>query len=99
MGYALCFNKYSTWKGKSLFMEDLYVKPSYRGSGVGKQLINEVIKRARDTNCDHLDFHVLDWNPAKKFYEKLNAINFTHEEQWQLYRFNRNHIHGNFDKN
>lgn len=80
-------------------MEDLYVRPSHRGSGAGKQLINEVIKLARDTNCDHLDFHVLNWNPAKQFYEKFNAINLTHEEQWQLYRLNREHVHGLTDDN
>lgn len=74
-------------------MEDLYVKPSYRGSGVGKQLINAVIKRARDTHCDHLDFHVLDWNPAKGFYEKLNAVNLTEKEEWQYYRLNKEQIH------
>lgn len=80
-------------------MEDLYVRPNHRGTGAGKLMINTVKKYARDTNCDHVDFQVLDWNPAKKFYEKFNAVNLTREKQWQLHRLNREHIHGNANKN
>lgn len=69
-------------------MEDLYVQPSYRGTGVGKMLFTHVMKYALDRNCARLDFHVLNWNPATQFYEKLGAVNLTTKEDWQLYRVN-----------
>lgn len=46
----------------------------------------EVAKYARDTDCNRFDFHVLDWNPASKFYDDLKAVNMTKSEGWQLYR-------------
>lgn len=73
-------------------MEDIYVKPSHRKLGIGKLIFTEVVSHARATNCTRLDFHVLDWNPARQFYEKLNAINLTALEGWQLYRLNNESI-------
>lgn len=69
-------------------MGDLYVQQSHRGTGTGKTLFSHVIKYARDTNCARLDFHVHNWNPATRFYEKFGAINLTQKEDWQLYRVN-----------
>lgn len=89
IGYALCFYTYSTWEGKSLFMEDIYVKSSHRTHGVGKQMFTHVVQHAQKTNCSRLDFHVLDWNPACKFYEKMSSVNLTAKEGWQLYRLHQ----------
>lgn len=51
IGYATCFNAYFTWIGKSLYMDDLYVKPEYRGKGLGQKLIMSVIDKAKKENC------------------------------------------------
>jgi len=74
VGYAVYFFCYFTWTGKSLYMDDLYVKPDYRGIGVGSMLINQVISYAKETGCHKLRWQVSDWNkPAKDFYRKLGA--------------------------
>jgi len=74
VGYAVCFFCYFTWTGKSLYMDDLYVKPDYRGIGIGSMLINQVISFAKETGCHKLRWQVSEWNkPAKDFYRKLGA--------------------------
>ncbi|XP_037924083.1 thialysine N-epsilon-acetyltransferase isoform X2 [Hermetia illucens] len=88
VGYSICFFSYSTWEGKSYFLEDIYVQPQYRKSGVGRLLFKYVAKKAREYNCPRLDFHVLDWNPARQFYEKLGATDLTSKEGWLFYRMN-----------
>lgn len=75
VGYATWFFAYYTWVGKSLYMDDLYVKPDYRGNYIGTKLINEVIGKAKKENCRRIRWQVSKWNePAKKFYEKLGAV-------------------------
>ncbi|KAJ8733590.1 hypothetical protein PYW07_014141 [Mythimna separata] len=86
VGYALYFPTYSTWEGSSMMLEDLYVRTSQRRKGVGKKLFTAVAKEAHSNGCSRLDFHVLDWNPARKFYESRGAVNLTSEEQWCYYR-------------
>lgn len=86
VGFALSFYSYSTWKGKSLFLEDIYVQPNYRMYGIGKMLLIRVAKHAKETNCKRIDLHVLAWNPARKFYEKLGCTDLTTTEEWHLYR-------------
>lgn len=74
IGYATYFYAYFTWVGKSLYMDDLYVKPKYRGKGLGSKLINQVITKAKTDNCKRLRWQVSDWNkPAIAFYKKLGA--------------------------
>ena len=74
VGYAVCFFCYFTWTGKSLYMDDLYVKPDYRGCGIGRLLINQVIRYAKETDCHKLRWQVSNWNkPAMDFYRKLGA--------------------------
>lgn len=73
-GYATYFFAYYTWTGKSLYMDDLYVHPSYRGQGLGSMLIQKVISLAKETKCHKLRWQVSEWNePAIKFYESLGA--------------------------
>ncbi|KAJ8735162.1 hypothetical protein PYW08_014412 [Mythimna loreyi] len=86
VGYALYFPTYSTWEGSSMMLEDLYVRNSQRRKGVGKKLFKAVAKEAFTNGCSRLDFHVLDWNPARKFYESKGAVNLTSKEQWCYYR-------------
>nr|CAI5849096.1 unnamed protein product [Callosobruchus analis] len=86
VGYALYYYSYSTWVGKSILLEDLYVQPAYRCNGIGTQLFMAVAKIAHEANIKRLDFHVLSWNPAVDFYKRMGAQNLTQSEKWTLFR-------------
>ena len=74
VGIALYYEKYSTWKGRSLFLEDIIVTESKRGLGIGHMLFQEVIGVAKEKNSARMEWQVLDWNePAINFYKKYNA--------------------------
>lgn len=74
IGYATYFTAYYTWIGKSLYMDDLYVKPDHRGNGIGTQLIKKVIEFAKNSKCHKLRWQVSGWNErAIKFYQTLGA--------------------------
>lgn len=74
VGISLYYVKYSTWKGKCIFLEDIIVTEKYRKHGIGKKLFDEVIKVSKELNVQRLEWQVLDWNePAIKFYEKINS--------------------------
>lgn len=73
-GYALFFDFYSTWQGRHLFLEDLFVRPQFRALGIGKALFAEVARYARERGCCGMRWEVLDWNqPAIDFYRSLGA--------------------------
>ena len=73
-GYVTWFFAYYTWVGKSMYMDDLYVRQERRGNGLGTQLINRVIEKAKTENCKRLRWQVSDWNkPAIAFYGRLGA--------------------------
>lgn len=93
IGYTISFFSYSTWQGKSYFLEDIYVRPQYRKLGVGKSLFVNNVKFALSENCCRFDFHVLNWNPAKKFYESLGATNLTAKEGWEFFRLNEKEMY------
>jgi len=74
VGTAIYYNRYSTWKGRCLYLEDLVVSESQRGQGIGKLLFDAIAKEAKRTECKVLTWQVLDWNePAIRFYKRLNA--------------------------
>lgn len=74
LGMALYFYSYSTWKGKCIYLEDIVVKEDARRKGIGLQLFEALIKKARDFGAQRLQWQVLDWNqPAISFYKKINA--------------------------
>lgn len=80
IGSAIYYYRYSTWKGKRMYLEDLIVTETKRGGGAGKMLFDEIIKIARETDCSGMMWQVLDWNePAINFYKKY-ATNF--DEEW-----------------
>ncbi|WP_283636385.1 GNAT family N-acetyltransferase [Aquaticitalea lipolytica] len=73
-GIALVYNRYSTWKGKVLHLEDLVVSQKMRGTGLGTALLDEVIKFGHQLGVKRISWEVLDWNePAITFYEKKGA--------------------------
>lgn len=74
IGFALCYFRYSTWKGLTLYLEDLYVKEAYRKTGIGKKLFETARSFGVHKQCRNLQWQVLDWNePAITFYRKLGA--------------------------
>jgi GNAT superfamily N-acetyltransferase len=77
-GFALYFHNYSTWLGRrGLYLEDLFVRPRFRGHGIGKALLVELARTAVREGCGRFQWQVLDWNePALQFYEKLGARRF-----------------------
>jgi len=75
-GFAFYFWNYSTWQGRpGLYLEDLFVRPRFRGKGIGKALLAHLARVAIKNNCGRLVWQVLDWNtPAIDFYESLGAM-------------------------
>lgn len=74
VGIALYYTKYSTWKGRCLYLEDIIVTERLRGQGIGKLLFDEVALVAKERGVHRMEWQVLDWNePAINFYKKYNA--------------------------
>jgi GNAT superfamily N-acetyltransferase len=83
-GFAIFFENFSTFVGRpGLYIEDLYVRPEYRGAGVGRALFGRCAAIARERNLGRMEWAVLDWNPAREFYERFGARAM---EDWVLYR-------------
>lgn len=80
IGTAIYYYRYSTWKGKRLYLEDYIITEKERGKGAGKFLFERVLVKCLEDNCTGMMWQVLDWNePAIKFYEKYGAV---FEEEW-----------------
>ncbi|GAC1472225.1 MAG: GNAT family N-acetyltransferase [Candidatus Dormibacteraceae bacterium] len=85
IGFALFFHTFSTFLGKpGLYLEDLFVVPNQRGSGVGRALLRELARIALERDCGRLEWAVLNWNrDAIRFYERLGA---RPNSEWTVYR-------------
>lgn len=74
IGFALCYTRYSTWKGQRMYLEDLLVTEAWRGKGVGKLLFNTLMEDGKKKNFSGITWQVLEWNePAIQFYKKFDA--------------------------
>lgn len=74
VGISVYYYRYSTWKGKRLYLEDIVVTESERGNGLGKLLFDRTMQQCLDDKCTGMMWQVLDWNePAINFYKKYNA--------------------------
>lgn len=84
-GFALYFYNFSTFLGRrGLYLEDLYVRPQYRGQGCGRALLTALARQASDSGCGRFEWSVLDWNTsAQRFYEELGA---TVLPDWRIVR-------------
>ena len=84
-GFALFFHNFSTFEGKpGVYLEDLFVRPEARGSGLGKALLKQLAALAVERDCARLEWWVLDWNePAIQFYKKLGAKPM---DEWTTFR-------------
>jgi GNAT superfamily N-acetyltransferase len=85
VAFALYYFTYSTFAGlPGLYLEDLFVKPEFRGHGIGRALLRHLAKLARDEGCWRIEWAVLHWNkPAIGFYESLGAMPM---DEWAVYR-------------
>lgn len=82
-GAALFHSRFSTWLGRpGLYLEDLYVSEAARGHGIGRRLVARLAAIALDRGWGRIDFHVLDWNPARQFYERHGL---GHLGEWLRY--------------
>lgn len=85
VGFALFFHNFSTFLGKpGIYLEDLFVKPSARGQGIGEKMLAYLAHLAKERNCGRLEWWALDWNePAINFYKRLGAKPM---DEWTVYR-------------
>lgn len=90
LGFAMYYTKYSTWKGKSIHLEDFLVKESERGQGIGERLFKMVMEVAKNSNAGRMEWQVLDWNtPAINFYKKMNA---TLDGEWMNGKYTKEQL-------
>ncbi len=84
-GFALFFHNFSTFLGKpGIYLEDVYVRPEFRGTGIGRQLLVKLAHLALERGCGRLEWSVLDWNePSIGFYRQLGAVAM---DDWTVYR-------------
>lgn len=86
VGFALFFHNFSTFLGRAgIYLEDLFVRPGYRGKGYGKALLNHLARTAVERGCGRLEWACLDWNePSIDFYtKKMHAVPM---DEWTVYR-------------
>lgn len=85
VGFALFFHNFSTFLGRSgIYLEDLYVKPEYRGKGYGKALLTKLAQIAVERRCGRLEWWCLDWNQKSiDFYKSMGAVPMS---DWTVYR-------------
>lgn len=90
VGFLLYFYNYSTFLGRpGIYIEDLYVKPLYRKQGVGKALVKCCCQIGQKLGVKRIEWAVLNWNPARQFYEKLGAKPL---KEWILYRLEKGEL-------
>jgi GNAT superfamily N-acetyltransferase len=87
VGFALFFPNYSTWEGRpGIYVEDIYVREEHRSGGVGETIMRAVARLALERGAARIDLAVLDWNPARSFYERLGL---SQQAEWLPYRLDR----------
>lgn len=95
IGLSLYYWRYSTWKGRRLYLEDIIVTESERGKGAGKLLFDRTMQKAIEENCSGMTWQVLEWNePAIKFYQKYGA---KLDDEWTNCHLETHQIEALFD--
>lgn len=90
VGMAIYYFRYSTWKGKRLYLEDIYIQEQHRGKGIGSLLFDAMVETAQKTDCNGMNFQVLNWNePAINFYKKMFV---TFDNEWVNCSLNRQQL-------
>ncbi len=87
-GFCLFFHNFSTFVGRpGIYIEDIFVRPEFRGRGIGKQFFEQLAVLAKERGCGRIEWWVLDWNePAIRFYESLGAKPMS---EWTVYRLSK----------
>jgi Acetyltransferases len=89
-GFIIFFHNFSSFAGKpGLYIEDIFVHPQFRGMGVGKSLMVRCGQIAEERNCGRMEWSMLDWNPAKQFYEHFGG---EAQKEWVIYRLDEKGI-------
>ncbi|SFM21910.1 GNAT family N-acetyltransferase [Methanolobus profundi] len=89
-GFIMFFHNFSSFVGKpGLYIEDIFVHSEFRGMGVGKALMVRCGQIAQERDCGRMEWSVLDWNPARKFYEHFGG---ELQKEWLIYRLDKNGI-------
>jgi len=85
VGFALFFLSFSTFLGRpGIYLEDLYVRPEFRGTGIGRAMLAHVAGQAKERDCGRLEWSVLNWNePAIRLYRGIGAVSM---DDWTVYR-------------
>ena len=93
VGIAIFFHNFSTFLGKrGLYLEDLFVRPEFRGRGYGRRLLAHLASLAVERDCGRMEWSVLDWNtPAIGFYTKLGAVPM---DEWTVFRLTGDALRG-----
>lgn len=95
-GFTVFFHNFSTFVGKQgLYIEDIFVKPEFRGKGIGKAMFLHCVKLAKERNCGRMEWAVLDWNPAREFYEYFGAAPV---DGWHIYRMGADQFESALEK-
>ena len=93
VGQVFFFRNYSTFLAKpGFYIEDIYVRPQFRGRGIGKKLLKKVIELAAENNYGRVEWSVLNWNePAIEFYKNIGAVSM---DDWKLFRLTEDKFAG-----
>ena len=85
-GYAIFYPNFSTFRGQcGFYLEDLYVRDEFRGTGLGEKMLSEIARIGRERGYERIDFSVLDWNErAMKFYRRLGAVSDESEVRFKF---------------
>ncbi|XP_060079306.1 thialysine N-epsilon-acetyltransferase-like [Ylistrum balloti] len=89
-GYALYYYAYSTWSGRVMYLEDLYISPDKRGRGIGTKVFQQVAQIGIANDCTRMQWVALNWNKsAIDFYKARGAWDLTESEKWNVFRMDR----------
>jgi GNAT superfamily N-acetyltransferase len=95
-GFTVFLHNFSTFVGKpGLYIEDIFVKPEFRGKGVGKAMFLHCVKLSKERNCGRMEWAVLDWNPARDFYEYLGG---SLVDGWRIFRMDQDRFQSALEK-
>lgn len=81
-----------SWDGKSIHLNDIVVKESYRLKGIGRMLFERLLKHAKETNSNRIEFAVFNFNSMQKFLKKMGAVNTTETDEYLYYRVHKDVI-------
>jgi GNAT superfamily N-acetyltransferase len=95
-GFTVFFHNFSTFLGKpGLYIEDIFVKPEFRGKRIGKAMFLHCVKLAKERNCGRMEWAVLEWNPARDFYEHFGG---SLVDGWHIYRIDQDRFESTLEK-